>query len=578
MKKIMTILSFAIVSLGLMINVKAATLQSKIDAGENNIVLDQNYTEDVKIENGKNVTIDLNGYTLTGFVEDLGELTIKSSKEGGKLIVPEAIYVGDFEKDKETGIITKTVTGKFTLESGTIVSADDYGIYCMSGSTAIINGGVIESLYAGLTGNNTTGTMNFVVNGGTITTSEGPAIYMPGPVSLTMTGGTLNGGISLRMGKINISGGTINATNGSIDSFAEYYKKSENAWLADALYVWGGTYTSKDAGETNELVLNITGGTFNVTNKQGSAIAIYDIGRYQQDMSINISKNAKLITNSTSRNAYDVLSLKEAGVENPVAGFNNPEYVGKVETTITGGSFSSSVAKYLNADYMETLVNNIYIVGSKNLTIEAPSIDKEEVTEVTIGVKDSEEIKDALEKAIKDGKIDVADISPVVVVVVDKVNVDALEKSTVESIDNIAKEKNIKITNYFDITLNVQDSARNEVLGTLNELSKEMTFNVAIPKELTTVPEGYNRKYYVVRYHDGKSEILETTANGNILTFKSDKFSTYALAYEDIEIKNEENPKTADNIITYVGIGIISIAGISLAVSSIIKRKKYLKK
>lgn len=575
MKKILTMLSFAIVSLGLMINVKAATLQSKIDAGENNIVLDQNYTEDVKIENGKNVTIDLNGYTLTGFVEDLGELTIKSSKEGGKLIVPHSIYVGDFEKDKETGKITKTVTGKFTLDSGTIVSADDYGIYCMSGSTAIVNGGVIESLYAGLTGNNTTGTMNFVVNGGTITTSEGPAIYMPGPVSLTMTGGTLNGGISLRMGKINISGGTINATNGSIDSFAEYYKKSENAWLADALYVWGGTYTSKDAGETNELVLNITGGTFNVTNKQGSAIAIYDIGRYQQDMSINISKNAKLVTNSTSRNAYDVLSLKEAGVENPVAGFNNPEYVGKVETTITGGSFSSSVAKYLNADYMETLVNNTYVVGSKNLTIEAPSIDKEEVTEVTIGVKDSEEIKDALEKAIKDGKIDVADISPVVVVVVDKVNVDALEKSTVESIDNIAKEKNIKITNYFDITLNVQDSARNEVVGTLNELSKEMTFNVAIPKELTTVPEGYNRKYYVVRYHDGKSEIISASVDGNVLSFESDKFSTYALAYEDVKDEVIVNPPTGDKIVLDLVVGIVSVAGLGLVARSIAKRKKY---
>ena len=72
MKKILTVLSFAIVSLSLMINVKAATLQSKIDAGENNIVLDQNYTEDVTIANGKNVTIDLNGYTLTGVVEDLG--------------------------------------------------------------------------------------------------------------------------------------------------------------------------------------------------------------------------------------------------------------------------------------------------------------------------------------------------------------------------------------------------------------------------------------------------------------------------------------------------------------------------
>ena len=52
--------------------------------------------------------------------------------------------------------------------------------------------------------------MNFTVNGGTLTAKYGPAIYMPGQVNLTITDGTLNGGISLRMGQVDISGGTIN--------------------------------------------------------------------------------------------------------------------------------------------------------------------------------------------------------------------------------------------------------------------------------------------------------------------------------------------------------------------------------
>lgn len=48
--------------------------------------------------------------------------------------------------------------------------------------------------------------MNFTVNGGILTAEQGPAIYMPGQVSFTVAGGTLNGGISLRMGQVNILG------------------------------------------------------------------------------------------------------------------------------------------------------------------------------------------------------------------------------------------------------------------------------------------------------------------------------------------------------------------------------------
>ena len=64
-------------------------------------------------------------------------------------------------------------------------------------------------------------------------------------------------------------------------------------------------------------------------------------------MNVNISGNAKLSNNSSSRDAYQVLSFKDIGVDNPQEGYNNSDYVGKVATSITGGTFSSDVSEYL---------------------------------------------------------------------------------------------------------------------------------------------------------------------------------------------------------------------------------------
>lgn len=577
MKNIKKILILFVVSLMMITNVKAAeTLQGKIDNNEQNIILDKNYEETIKINENQNVMIDLNGYTLTSpQIEDLGTLTIKSSKEGGKIILTDSIYVGDYVKD-ENNKITRTIKAKFILESGKIETGD-YGVYCMSGSTAIINGGEIVSKLAPLTGNNTTGAMNFEITGGTLTAKYGPAIYMPGPISLKISGGTFNGGVSLRMGKVNISGGTFNAISSDIDDVKEYYDYSGNAWLQDALYVFGGTYTTDIEGETNILDLNITGGTFINTNNQGSAIAIYDLGKVAQEMKVNISDNTKLITNATSRNAFDVLTLTDEGVTNIKKGYNNPEYIGKVKTTITGGTYSSSVAKYLDEDYIETLVNNTYVVGSKKLSVEAPTIDEtKKVTEVIIGVKSADDYIEDLAKAIKDGKIEIDGISPMVIVTINKMEKNQLSIDISESISKIAQDKKLNLTNYFDITLNVENSATNEIVGTLSSLSKEMVFNIAIPDELLNTNKDYKRVYYIIRYHDNKAEIIETILNGNVLAFASDRFSTYALAYEDKKIVTEENPKTADDVVIDIIVGGISVLGLCLSMKSLKKRHDLL--
>ena len=226
-----------------------------------------------------------------------------------------------------------------------------------------INGGTIQSTYAPITGNNTTGDMNFTVNGGELTAQYGPAIYMPGQGNLTITDGVLNGGISLRMGQVNISGGTIYATNGSIDSPSEFYNYSGNAWLPDALYVFNGTYDSENDEKGNSLNINITGGEFICENGQGSAVAIYDLGKVDQNSEVKISDDATLVTNASNRGAYQVLSLADIGVNTPAAGYGNNENVDKVETAISGGNFSSAVDK----EYLASGINaQLYSINNSN--------------------------------------------------------------------------------------------------------------------------------------------------------------------------------------------------------------------
>lgn len=153
------------------------------------------------VTDGKNIVLDLDGKTLTvpfdcgiSVVGQNSKLTIAGNGNITCTQTPIAVSVGTVE-----------------IQNGTITSDTDYCTYARDGGTIIVNAGTLTSQDAVLSGNNTTGNMNFIVNGGTLTARQGPAIYQSGQCNLNITGGTLNGGISLRMGQVNISGGTINA-------------------------------------------------------------------------------------------------------------------------------------------------------------------------------------------------------------------------------------------------------------------------------------------------------------------------------------------------------------------------------
>lgn len=239
----------------------------------------------------ENTTLDLNGYTVSAGT------TALSVTNNAKLIVQ------DSSVDK-TGKISSTNTndcaavqlnsGTLVLESGCIESTQ-YGVSVFEGSTATINGGSISSEYACLSGNNTKGDMHFIVTDGTLTSAKSEAIYMPGQTTLDVSGGVIKGGISARMGQIKISGGEIYGMTSTQekDSIAQYWNYSGSAWIGDAIYVWGGTYTSDNEEYRNSCNIEITGGKIN--GESMSAIAIYNIGNnYDQAINLDISGDPEI--------------------------------------------------------------------------------------------------------------------------------------------------------------------------------------------------------------------------------------------------------------------------------------------
>ncbi len=137
---------------------------------------------------------------------------------------------------------------------------------------------------------------------------------------------------------------------------------------------------------------------------------------------------------------------------------------------------------------------------------------------------------------------------------------------------------NLKIDAFYNIEVAVL--ANNIKVGNLKELTKPIELKLSMPEGLGEVAKGYTRKYYVIREHDGKVTVLDTNVSedGKYITFKTDKFSTYALAYKDEKIDNSKNdpnldktPKTGDQV--YVAFGLLAVSLVSACV--MIKRKNH---
>ncbi len=222
---------------------------------------------------------------------------------------------------------------------------------------------------------------------------------------------------------------------------------------------------------------------------------------------------------------------------------------------------------------------------------EIPAVDtNKESKDTSVGVSNIKETENTLLNSLENDKElseKTKDINTKIEVVVDN-NV-TLDSELENKIKDFLKEKlkNAVLADTFDITIAVTNKDNNEKIGNITELTDEIEITVMLSDELRNVPEGYTRKYYITREHNSEIEILDTTLTENelALKFKTDKFSTYGITYVDTKIEDannnnstttsSNNPKTGDNIVTYISIFAFSVVGIAIMKKTNTKRGRH---
>ena len=239
---------------------KYITLAAAIAAANNGetVTLLKDVTENVEIAKEKNLTLDLNGKTLSGgtgtakaALYNLGTITIQDTS---------AAKTGTIKRD-DTGTVGETSyyvirnQGTMTIESGTVINNSGYkkanSTGSMIGSSLICNGDCDEG-----------GTLT--IKGGTFTQNNFIAIKNGALGVLHVTGGTITSNHSAIQNwfKADITGGEIKG-----QLWTDAYKADESV---------GQTTIGGDAKFTGEIVMDIAGsvaptlaingGNLNVTN------------------------------------------------------------------------------------------------------------------------------------------------------------------------------------------------------------------------------------------------------------------------------------------------------------------------
>ena len=207
----------------------ASDLSSLNSDGTYQLLTDITRTQRMAFGNWANdVTIDLNGHTLTSTASDcavtLGRagsaaspktfaLVDTSTNKGGKLV---------FTTAPSTNTEAILVSGKYnnvtigegvTVQGGAVALMGENQTLTVNGT---INGG---DDFAIVTNGSSTKNATITVNDGAVVTSNSTAMYLPGTGTTTINGGTITGdtAIYIKSGTLDVKGGTITGNGAKAD-------------------------------------------------------------------------------------------------------------------------------------------------------------------------------------------------------------------------------------------------------------------------------------------------------------------------------------------------------------------------
>lgn len=104
-------------------------------------------------------------------------------------------------------------------------------------------------------------------------------------------------------------------------------------------------------------------------------------------------------------------------------------------------------------------------------------------------------------------------------------------------------------TGYRFVDINVELRSGDKVVGKITDLKKPLTVSADVSDD-KPVAVGYTRKYYVVLSHNGETKKVDNVsydATNKIVSFESDRFSTYLIAYTDTISGDESGTPKAPN-------------------------------
>ena len=528
---------------------------------------------------GKDVTVESNGYAaFITAVEQRAygvEVNIYGTLKGGY----NGFYVNGQIQDVD----------KNNFENFPVVNIKDganvEGIYAGGYATWNIGAAKIEDKEFGLG----IKAGNFVVDGATITatgekvepTGNGDGINGTGSAIQFETNAKYADNIDVTLKNV-----TVSSTNGY--AILEYLGQTKILNLE----ILSGTFKSAKDLEIIKVSENfdktgfIKGGTYSADVKEYIATGL--VSKKIGDM-YTVGEEYSVELNTVANGTVKISSAK-AFVGEKITLTLKPNDGYELSSIKVVDTYNKEVSVTGN-EFVMPNSNVKVVVEFKKITItsEIPVIDPDKkVEETVVGVKDEASVEAViLDTIAKDTELSkkIEGTSVKVEVVIDEVEAANVPKFVADSMKKAAG--NATITNFFDITIALKN-ATGTINETISELTKEIELMVVLPEELRTAKDGMTRKYYIVREHevDGKSQVdlldAKVSEDGKYLTFKTDKFSTYAIAIDDQVLEqtpdNGENsntpstPQTGDNVMLYISLGFISVATIGISLMNLKRR------
>ena len=271
-------------------------------------VMSEDTTATIKVPNGKNATLDLNGKTLTN---KTGEHTI-IVENGATLTITGNGIVDNVSHGK--GAIVNS--GEVTLNGGTFKRSAEKGTYSPNGNGGnswytIANYGTME-INTGVTVENDGGYSSMIRNGGDVTAD----------CNLTIEGGNFAGGINTVK---NDSFGVLTINGGNFSNTAQYVIMNWNK-----AEITAGTFRTLDTASA-VLFTSAYGGDANTIGKLSISGGEFKHASDTQEMIVD---------------HYDETD--------------------KGNAVVTGGKFDADISKYIPTDYVQSADGTVEKLGETN--------------------------------------------------------------------------------------------------------------------------------------------------------------------------------------------------------------------